>query len=102
MGLKMDYLVNNMQSRMKSSSIGILTTIFKLFSGFILGLTFALIGQVMVNYGDLAFFMVIVVFAGVFMKISKNWRFFGVLLFDLFCVLVGMLLRMYILIAPGV
>ena len=101
MGLKMDYLVNNMQNRMKSSSIGILTTIFKLFSGFILGLTFALIGQVMVNYGDLAFFMVIVVFAGVFMKISKTGG-FGVLCLIYFVYFVGMLLWMYILIALGV
>lgn len=74
---------------------------FRLVSGIVLGLTFALIGDQILDYGTLAFLFVIVAVSTAFMKISRGWRVVGVLVFDLVCVLVGMLLRLYILIAPG-
>lgn len=99
--MAMSEIVQKMQFRIKSSSFNIFTFSLKIFTGCVLGLTFALIGQEMIGYGDLAFFLFITVVAGAFLKIAKKWNFMGVLLFDVVCILVGMLLRMYILIAPG-
>jgi hypothetical protein len=93
--------MENMQYRLKSSSFGFFTFIVKLLTGLVLGLTFALIAQEMIGFGDFAFAFVITVIAGAFYRIAKSWKLLALILFDVFCVLVGMLLKMYILIAPG-
>jgi hypothetical protein len=74
---------------------------FKTMIGLILGLTFALIGDEIVGYGNFSFLLVIVVAAGALMKITKAWTWAHMAVFSLICVLIGLLLRMYILIAPG-
>jgi hypothetical protein len=72
----------------------------KLATGLLVALTIALIGQEMMGYGTFAFvFLMIVVTAGL-LKIMSSWRLSAVLLFDLFCVLVALLLRLYIQVAP--
>ena len=90
-----------MQEKWRNSSNSFALGAFRLVSGIVLGLTFALIGDQILDYGTLAFLFVIVAVSTAFMKISRGWRVVGVLVFDLVCVLVGMLLRLYILIAPG-
>lgn len=89
------------QERLRESSKSLGLIAVKIFSGFLMGLTFALIFQKAMNIGNLAFTFVIVFFIGVFFKLSQKWKYTGVLLFNLFCVMTGLLLRMYILIAPG-
>lgn len=93
--------LENMQMRLKNSTAQVLVVVFKLFSGAFLGLTFALIGQGIIGYGPFAFLFVIVAIGLAFMKLAKGWSASQVLVFDLICVLIGLLLRMYILIAPG-
>ena|SRR5690606_20890846 len=97
----MGQFMEDLQYRIKSTSgsLGVMT--LKLFVGFMLGLTFALIGQQMVGYGTFSFFLVIVSSMAAFYRIARPWRFAGVLVFALVCVLVGLLLKMYILMAPG-
>ncbi|MCB0364164.1 MAG: hypothetical protein H6624_13690 [Bdellovibrionaceae bacterium] len=90
-----------MQEKWRNSSNSFALGAFRLVSGTILGLTFSLIGDQIFDYGTLAFLFVIVTVTAAFMRISRGWRVVGVLVFDLICVLVGMLLRLYILIAPG-
>ncbi len=94
-------IMGNMQHRIKSSSFGVFTILLKLVSGLVLGLTFALVGQEMIGYESLAFMFVMVVVLGVFLRIAKNWRVLGVVVFNVFLILAGMLLRVYIVIAPG-
>jgi hypothetical protein len=94
-------MLKNMQGRLKESSRGIGLFAIKLFSGFLLGLTIALIVRQITNMGNFSFIFVIVCMIGVFVRLSQKWKFTGVLLFNLFCVMTAMLLRMYILIAPG-
>lgn len=97
----MGQLFQNVQYRLKSSSTGIFVLIFRIAVGAFLGLTFALVGEQTIAYGGFAFTLVIVSSMLVFMKISSTWKTGTVLVFSLICVLVGLLLRMYIMVAPG-
>ena len=94
-------MLKKMQGRIKESSQGMGLLLLKLFSGFMLGLTMALVIKEFVTFGQFMFTVIIVCFLGVFMRMSKKWKFSGVLLFNLFCVMTAMLLRMYITVAPG-
>ena len=94
-------MLKKMQGRLKSSSHGIGLLLLKLFSGFMLGLTFALVIRQFTTMGQFVLTFIIVVFIGVFLRMSRSWKFSGVLLFNLFCVMTAMLLRMYITLAPG-
>ena len=51
----MSRFTETLQHRLKSSSAGLVTFILKVFSGFVLGLTFALIGEEAIGYGSLSF-----------------------------------------------
>ena len=76
-------------------------TAFKYVSGFVLGLTLALIGQEILGYGNLSFIFVILISIAAFIRIATPWKFVGVLVFDLVAILFATLLKMYILIAPN-
>lgn len=97
----MAQFIEDLQVKLKNSSSSFGLVVLKLFVGFLLGLVFSLVGQQIANYGDFAFFFVIIVTMMAFYRISKPWRFVPVLVFSLICVLIGLLLHMYILIAPG-
>lgn len=75
--------------------------IFRGLTGFFLGLTFSLVGEQIIDYGWFSFMLVIVVTMGGILRITKHWSWVHVFIFNLICVLIGMLLRMYIMIAPG-
>ena len=94
-------MIRKMQGRLKESSRGLGLFTIKIISGFFIGLTLALIFKQLMNVGQIIFVLVIVAAVSVFVKMSQKWKFTGVLLFNLFCVMTAMLLRMYILIAPG-
>lgn len=79
----------------------VLLTFCKIISGLILGLTFSLIGQQVFQYGPLLFSFVILAVTGAFYRISKSWGSIGLLIFDLLCVLAALLIRMYVVVAPG-
>jgi uncharacterized membrane protein YgaE (UPF0421/DUF939 family) len=97
----MGRLIEDMQYRIKTTSGSIALFTSKLFVGLVLGLTFALIGERMVGYQNFAFTLVVVVFTAVFYKISKSWKWAHLAVFSLVCVLLALLLRMYIHVAPG-
>ncbi len=97
----MGQFIEDLQYKVKTSSGSFLLFLFKLFVGFVLGLTFALIGQEITGYGDFSFVLVIVVTMALFGRIAKKWRLWAVIAFALICVLLGFLIRMYILVAPG-
>ena len=94
-------MITNAQERFKTSSNALALLAFKLITGLFLGLTLALIGQQIIDYGWFSFWLVLLVTTGALMKISRSWTWMHMLIFNLICVLVGLLLRMYILIAPG-
>lgn len=99
-GDKMRGLATNAQEGVKTTSISLFHFGLRLVTGLLLGLTLALIGQELASYGTFTLLFVMVVVLAVVMKILANWSIGQILIFDLICVLVAMLLRMYILVAP--
>jgi hypothetical protein len=97
---KMKGLSTNVQDGVKNSSVSLICLTLRVLTGFLLGLTFGLIGQELMGYGTLALTFMMVVVMGLVVKTTSGWSFGKILIFDLILVLVAMLLRMYILIAP--
>ena len=97
----MAQIIQNVQVRFKKSSQNLVVFSFKLLSGLILGLVLAIAGEQLMSYGNFGFWFVTVLFTGVFIKVSRSWSFGGLMVYNLVFVLFGLLLRMYVLIAPG-
>lgn len=97
---KMKGLSTNVQDGVKSSSLSLFCLTLRIMSGFVLGLTLGLIGQELVGYGTLALTFMMVVVMGLVVKTTSGWSLGKLLIFDLILILVAMLLRMYILVAP--
>lgn len=97
----MAHIMQNLQEKIKNTSNGFILIIFKIISGMFLGLTLALIGQEIFAYESFLLTFVIVVITGLFLRKARGWGWVGVFVFDLICALIALLLRMYILIAPG-
>ncbi len=97
---KMKGFATNMQEGVKTSSVSFLNISLRLISGLFLGFTLALIGQEFAGYGTFSLIFCTLVVVALFMRISKAWRIPHILIFDLICILVAQLLRMYILLAP--
>ncbi len=76
-------------------------TFAKLLVGLALGLVFALTGREVTNYGDLSFLLVTVITIATFFRVTRPWRWSALAVFALICVLLGLLLKMYIMVAPG-
>jgi hypothetical protein len=97
-------MVGRMQTQLKKTSSDLLLFSLKFVSGAVLGLTVADIMQVILGHAEgenlIAFVFVITVTTGVFLRLAKGWGMTAVLVFDLVCVLVGMLLKLYIMVAP--
>lgn len=99
-GDKMRGLATSAQEGVKSTTMTMLHIALRLITGFFVGMTLALIGQELIGYGTFALIFVVIVVMAVIMKLLGPWSFGQILIFDLIVVLVGMLLRMYILVAP--
>jgi hypothetical protein len=97
----MGQMAGKIQEKLKQTSNGALLLTARVITGLLLGMTLSLIGQEIFDYGTLLYIFVIVVIAGLFLKTTQSWQWMPLFVFNLICVLVAMLLRMYILIAPG-
>lgn len=97
---KMHSLADGMKSGAKSGFMKIFLTILRIVSGFFLGLTLALVGAEVAQYGTLSLVFVTILVLATFMRMTQKWLIGQVLIFDLVIVLVAQLLRMYILLAP--
>ncbi len=97
---KMQSFSTNVQDGVKTSSVSFICLTLRVLTGFMLGLTLALIGQELIGYGTLALVFMMVVVMGLVVKTTSGWNIGKVLILDLILVLVAMLLRMYILVAP--
>lgn len=97
----MGQMIQNIQGMLKrnSQNIGIFTLRF--LSGAVVGLTATLILQKILDYGNLIFWFVLFLCTALFLRSTKGWGFVGVLVLDFILVLIALILKMYILIAPG-
>jgi len=91
---------SKVQDGAKSATQTVFLTSLRLISGAVLGLSLGLIVREMAQGGFLVLLFTLLVVLGSFMKLSSQWTLGKIFIFDLICVLVGMLLRMYIVIAP--
>lgn len=97
----MGQFIENVQQTLKRNSQNIGISILRLFSGVVLGLTLTLIFQQILGYGQLLYWFVIFLSTAAFFKTTKGWNFVSVLALDFVLVLIALILKMYILIAPG-
>lgn len=101
----MSELVGKMQTQFKKTSSDLLVFSLKILSGTVLGLVFALIMQEFLGKAEnenlLAFFFVIAVTVAAFLRLSRGWSLMAILIVDLVLILIGMVLRLYIMVAPG-
>ncbi len=93
--------MGTLQDRVKSSSSSVGLVICKVVTGLYLGLTLALIGLEILQYGWFSFILVIVATVVSLLRVMRSWSWSHVFVFNLICILIGISLRMYIQIAPG-
>lgn len=102
MGLqsKVSQFAGQIQQGAKNTLFGTFLFSLKLVTGLMIGLTLAFIGQEMMGFGMLAFTFIVIFAVAVVLRVTALWGLAGILIFDLICVLIALLLRMYILVAP--
>lgn len=93
-----------MQQGLKQTSTDFALLAIRLASGAALGFTFALIVQEIFgqpNELTLAFVFSFFITVGAFWRLTRAWGLSAILVFDLIAVLTGLLLRLYVMIAPN-
>lgn len=90
----------NMQNTASNTSVTLAQRMLRALSGFFVGLVLSLIVQELTQSGDLMMVFMTVFFMTVVYRLLRRLQIFQILIFDLVCVLVAALLRMYIMIAP--
>lgn len=94
-------IIANFQDRVRISTNSLALILAKTFSCFMVGLTIALVGDQVIDYGWFSFVLVVTAVSGTLFKIMRGWTWMNLGIFDLICILIGLLVRMYILLAPG-
>lgn len=89
------------QQGAKSASISITQRGLRLISGFFVGIVLALIIQEFVQYGILMLLFFTTLFTMTIYRLLRSRTLFHIFVFDVICILSAILLRMYIMIAPG-
>lgn len=97
---KVQLIGSNVKHGAKNTGLSALHITIRLVTGFFLGLTLGLIFQELIGFGTFALSFFTLVVMGLVYKSFSSWSIGRILIFDLFCILVASLLRMYILIAP--
>ncbi|MCB0408074.1 MAG: hypothetical protein KDD34_07720 [Bdellovibrionales bacterium] len=94
-------VIMSIQNGVKTSSSHISIFILKVVSAFIVAVTVSLIFQEMIGFGTFSFVLISITVLLGLVKMMSRWGLALVLVFDLICILIALLLRMYVLIAPG-
>lgn len=94
-------MINKMQFHVKKSSNDLGTYFLRVMTGGWIGMIFAHFFQMIFEFENFLFFFVIVLMTGAIVRVTKGWGFFSVVILNLFCILIGILLQMYVTIAPG-
>ena len=97
----MGEMINKMQFQVKKTSNDFVTYIFRVLTGGWIGLVFAHFFQYIFAFENFLFFFVIVLMTGAVVRATRGWGFFSVFILNLFCILLGILLQVYLQVAPG-
>ena len=93
-------IASNLQQTSKNKAISTLQRILRIISGFFISLVLGLIIQELIQGGDLMLIFTMTLITAIIYKLLARLEIFQILIFDLICVLITALLRMYIMIAP--
>ena len=97
---KVSQFAGQVQDGVKGTSVSFASLALKVVTAILIALTLSLIIQEMMGSGTFTFIFTMVLVIGLVMRLIGKWTVGAVLLFDLFCVLVALLLRLYIQVAP--
>lgn len=97
---KMNQFASSMQSGVKNTGISLFSVLFKLISSLFFTFTVTLIAQEMIGFSTLGFVFMSFVLTSAMMRLFWTWSIGQVLIFDLICILSGLLMRLYIQVAP--
>lgn len=102
MGLSegMAKITQQVQDGVRFTLASLIAWMVKLVSALFLAFTLAIVAQEVMQFHMLAFLFVMVLTTGLLLKLMQKWSVLNVIAFDLVCVLVGLGLKMYILLAP--
>ncbi len=89
----------NFQVRKKSGDFG--TYIFRVLTGGWIGMVVAHLFQMIFEFENFLFLFVIVLMTGAIVRVTRGWGFLSIVLLNLFCILLGTLLQLYVQVAPG-
>lgn len=90
----------SLQSGVKKASHSLTHIVLRIISGFFIGFVLALIAQQLFLLGTFSLVFLTILFMGLIYSVLSKLTLFQIVVFDVICVLVGALLRMYILVAP--
>ena len=93
-------LSQQLQQSAKNTSVSLAQRNLRVLSGFFVGLVLALITQELMHTEVLTFLFLTTLISAIIYKLLARLQIFQILIFDLICVLIGLLMRMYIMIAP--
>lgn len=97
---RVSQFAGQVQDGVKNTSVSLFGLALKFVTAFFFAMTVALIGQELMGSGNFTFVFTMVVVMGLIFKLIGKWNVGAVLLFDLFCVLVALLLKLYLQVAP--
>jgi hypothetical protein len=97
----MGEMINRIHFQAKKTSTDLGTYFFRVMTGGWIGMVFAHLFQLTFKFENLLFTFIIVLVTGIVVRLTKGWGFFSIVILNLFCVLIGILLRMYLTISPG-
>lgn len=103
MGLadKIKSMPGNMHQGAKNATHSLSHILLRIISGFFFGYVLALIFQELFHLGTFMLVFLTIFFLSLIYTLLSRLSLFQIIIFDVICVLVGALLRMYILIAPN-
>jgi hypothetical protein len=98
---KLRGLSNHVQQTSQNAVIGLAHVSLRLASGFFIGFVLALVFQEVFELGTFMLVFLTTLFLALIYKVLASRTLFQIIVFDFICVLIGSLLRMYILMAPN-
>lgn len=89
----------NVQQGAKNASITVFQRVMRLITGFFVGVVLSLIVQELTGSGTLMLVFLSTLFMMIIYRSIRNFSILQIFIFQIFCVLVGNSLRMYIMMA---
>lgn len=97
---RISQVASSVQNTAKITASNLISFSVKFVSSIVISFVVALVLQTLVGFGQLSFLLSLVLATSLLMRLMWKWSVGVTLVFDLICVLVALLLRMYILVAP--